>query len=101
LDPTEDRLVGTGEAAGPGRAARPAFLARARLAHGKGPALERLLVESANRFLGDTTIGVIDECKPSRPPRLTIDRQDDLCWRPHTRKMFAQIRLVGGVRQVP
>jgi hypothetical protein len=60
-----------------------------------------LLVESANRFFGDTAIGIIDEREASRPARFTIDRQYDLCWRPHTRKMFAQFRLVGGVRQVP
>jgi hypothetical protein len=37
-----------------------------------------LLIESADRGLGDRPIRVIDECEPARPARFAIDRKNNL-----------------------
>jgi hypothetical protein len=60
-----------------------------------------LLIEPANRLFGDAAVGVIDEREPPGAAGLAIDREHDLCRRAHTRQVFAQVRLVGGVRQIP
>lgn len=80
--------TGTGEAARTWRAAGAPFLARPCFADRQRPALERLLIESANGFFGDGAICVIHERKSPRPACFAIDWQHDLGRGSHAREVF-------------
>jgi hypothetical protein len=89
---------------GPRRAAesaRRSLFPGTGLADRERPALERLLVESTDGFFGDTAVCVVDEGEAPGASGFAIDRQHDLCRDSHARKVLAQVRLVGGVRQIP
>jgi hypothetical protein len=89
---------GTAEAARPwsGRS----LFAWTGLADGEGTPLERLLVESSDRFLGDGTIGVIDKSEAARPAGLPIGGKHYLGGISDTRQVIAQLCLCCRVRQV-
>ena len=76
----------TTEAAG-ARACRT-FLARTGFADRERPSLERLLVESPDRFFRDGSVRVVDERESARTTGLPVNRQDDLGGYADARQMF-------------
>ena len=92
--------AGTGPAEttrpGPGRT----ILARTRLADRERASLERLLVESSDSFLGDSSIRVIDESESARPAGLPIGGKHYLGGFSDTRQVISQLCLCCRVRQV-
>jgi hypothetical protein len=89
-----------GAAAEGPRAARAAILARPRFADREWASVEYLAVEPLNRLLRVRAILIFDEGKTSRPARLAIDRDDNLCGWCDGTEVAAQVGFSGGVRQI-
>ena len=80
------------------RSARRPILAGPRFAHREVAPLERLLVEALDHFLGDRTLGELDEREAAGTAGLAIDRHDHMGRLCDGREVGPEIRFGGVVR---